>query len=90
MNTRISRFATLSALAAASFLGAAQDARATLLSYWNFNNVSPGYLSGNGSLGSFSTSSAAYGEAYAQVSFLNTGFRNSSARASNDGRLIGG
>ncbi len=39
----------------------------TLLSYWNFNNVSPGYLSGNGSLGSFSTAAAAYGEAYSQT-----------------------
>lgn len=67
MNTRISPFAAVSALAAASFLGAAQEARATLLSYWNFNNVSPGYLSGNGSLGSLGTSSAAYGEAYTQV-----------------------
>lgn len=47
--------------------GAAHDAHATLLTYWNFNNVSPAYLSGNGSLGSFSTSAAAYGETYAQT-----------------------
>lgn len=50
-------------------LAAAHDASAqTLLSYWNFNNVSPGYLSGNGTLGSFSTTAAAYGETYIQTS----------------------
>ncbi len=39
---------------------------AELLSYWNFNNVSPAYNSGT--LGSFNTSAAAYGEAYSQTS----------------------
>jgi len=38
---------------------------AALLSYWNFNNDSPAYAT---NLGSFSTSAAAYGEAYIQSS----------------------
>lgn len=55
-------------------LAVAHDANAqTLLSYWNFNNVSPGYLSGNGSLGSFSTTAAAYGETYVQTSGSSAG-----------------
>lgn len=66
---RLSAFLSPAALlsAAAVFVGAANDAHAVLLTYWNFNNVSPAYLSGNGTLGSFSTSAAAYGEAYAQA-----------------------
>lgn len=60
------RLFVLSALAASSVLATAHDAHATLLSYWNFNNTNPAYLSGNGTLGSFSTSSAAYGETYSQ------------------------
>lgn len=67
MNTRISRLAALSALTAAAFFGTAHEAHATLLTYWNFNNTNPAYLSGNGTLGSFSTTAAAYGEAYTQV-----------------------
>jgi len=55
-------------------LAVAHDANAqTLISYWNFNNVSPGYLSGNGTLGSFSTSAAAYGETYVQTSGSSAG-----------------
>lgn len=73
MNTRITRLAAVSAVTAAAFFGAAQEARATLLSYWNFNNVGPAYLSGNGTLGSFSTSGAAYGEAYTQVNNATAG-----------------
>lgn len=37
-----------------------------LLSYWNFNNDSPAYNSGT--LGSFNTTAASYGEAYSQTS----------------------
>ncbi|HEY9249098.1 MAG TPA: PEP-CTERM sorting domain-containing protein [Rariglobus sp.] len=75
MNIRITRLAALSAITAASFLGTAHEARSqsVLLSYWNFNNVSPAYLGGNGTLGSFSTSSAAYGEAYTQVNASTAG-----------------
>ena len=51
----------------ASAFCAFHQADAALLTYWNFNNDSPGYLSGNGTLGSFNTSAAAYGEAYTQV-----------------------
>jgi len=50
----------------AFILSASHPARsAVLLSYWNFNNDNPAYSS---TLGSFSTSAAAYGEAYAQSS----------------------
>lgn len=65
MNIRLPRLFCFSSALAASFLASTQDAHATLLSYWNFNNASPGYLSGNGSLGSFSTTAASYGESYA-------------------------
>jgi hypothetical protein len=61
------RLLVLSSVVASSFVATTREAHATLLSYWNFNNVSPSYLSGNGTLGSFSTSSAAYGEAYVQT-----------------------
>lgn len=54
-------------------------AQATLLTYWNFNNVSPGYLSGNGTLGSFSTSAAAYGETYTQVNSSTAGTLSSNS-----------
>jgi len=37
----------------------------TLLSYWNFNNVSPAFSGSN--IGSFSTTAAAYGERYNQT-----------------------
>lgn len=37
--------------------------QASLISYWNFNNVSPAYVSST--LGSFSGTAASYGEAYA-------------------------
>lgn len=67
MNIRITRLSALSALTAAAFFGTAHEAHATLLSYWNFNNASPAYLSGNGTLGSFSTSAASYGETYTQT-----------------------
>jgi len=46
-------------------LCAFQQAKADLLSYWNFNNDSPAYST---NLGSFSTTAAAYGETYSQVS----------------------
>lgn len=54
---------------ALGMLGIHQTASAatSLLSYWNFNNDSPGYLSGNGTLGSLRTAAAAYGEAYTQT-----------------------
>jgi hypothetical protein len=61
---------TLPAVVVASFLATAttQDVHATLLTYWNFNNVSPAYVvvSGNGNLGSFSTSGTS--EVYTQTS----------------------
>lgn len=38
----------------------------TLLSYWNFNNVSPAFSGSN--IGSFSATAAAYGERYNQTS----------------------
>lgn len=47
-----------------------QEAHATLLTYWNFNNTSPAY---NTNLGSFSTSSAVYGEAYTQADTSHAG-----------------
>ncbi len=67
MKIPLPRLLGFSSFIAASFFGATQEAHATLLSYWNFNNTSVGYLSGNGSLGSFSTSAAAYGETYTQT-----------------------
>lgn len=66
MKNTLPRPITLAYAVAAFFACTTQEARATLLTYWNFNNVNPGYLSGNGSLGSFNTSSAAYGETYSQ------------------------
>lgn len=58
---RMSR--TVLAVAAAVF-AVQQSSSAALLTYWNFNNVSPAY---NTNLGSFSLSAAAYGEAYSQT-----------------------
>ncbi len=50
----------------ASAFCAFHRADAALLTYWNFNNVSPLYS--GGTLGSFSTTAAGYGEAYSQTS----------------------
>ncbi|GAT34473.1 hypothetical protein TSACC_22898 [Terrimicrobium sacchariphilum] len=54
-------FCLLLAMAGALSSASAQ----TLLSYWNFNNVSPAF-SGS-TIGSFKTTAAAYGEAYNQT-----------------------
>lgn len=56
----------------ALLLAGAQGGRSqTLLSYWNFNNDSPAYVAGNPALlGSFSTTAAAYGEAYSTNKLL--------------------
>lgn len=56
------------ALAATTLLSLPAAHAQTLLSYWNFNNVSPAYNSSSGLIGSFSTTSAAYGETYSQTS----------------------
>lgn len=48
-------------------VGAFHQSDAALLTYWNFNNTSPGWNSGASQLGSFSTTGASYGEAYTQV-----------------------
>ena len=53
-------------LAAAALLSLPSAHAQTLLSYWNFNNVSPAF-SGS-TIGSFKTTAAAYGEAYTQTS----------------------
>jgi len=65
MKISLPRLTAFWTILATSFVWAANDAHATLLSYWNFNNVSPAY--NTGTLGSFSTSAAAYGEAYTQT-----------------------
>ncbi|MFA6959126.1 MAG: PEP-CTERM sorting domain-containing protein [Opitutaceae bacterium] len=57
------RLLALTSVVAASFLVTAQEAQATLLTYWNFNNVSPAFTT---TLGSFSTSGTS--EAYVQSS----------------------
>jgi len=54
-------------LAATTLLSLPAAHAQTLLSYWNFNNVSSAYNSTSGLLGSFSTTAAAYGEAYSQT-----------------------
>lgn len=58
------RLLTLPSIAVASFFATTQQAHATLLTYWNFNNVSPAYSSGSG-LGSFSTTGTS--EVYTQT-----------------------
>lgn len=60
------RIAACILLAAATLLSLPSASAQTLLSYWNFNNVSPAF-SGS-TIGSFKTTAAAYGEAYTQTS----------------------
>ena len=70
MNTRLPRLLTLPSVLAASFLVSTQEAHATLLTYWNFNNTSPAYQTSGGVLGSFKTSAASptdFGEIYTQT-----------------------
>ena len=70
MNTRLPRLLTLSSVLVASFLVSTQEAHATLLTYWNFNNTSPAYQTSGGILGSFKTSAASptdFGEIYTQT-----------------------
>ncbi len=69
-------------LAAATLLSLPAAHSQTLLSYWDFNNVSPAYVSSGGYIGSFSTSAAAYGEAYIQTNNSTPG-RLSSNTANN-------
>lgn len=52
-------------LLAAALLSLPSASAQTLLSYWNFNNVSPAF-SGS-TVGSFKTTAAAYGEAYTET-----------------------
>lgn len=60
------RIAACILLAAATLLSLPSASAQTLLSYWNFNNVSPAF-SGS-TIGSFRTTAASYGEAYTQTS----------------------
>jgi hypothetical protein len=65
MKNTLPRLLTLSsAIGAACLVSASQANAADLLTYWNFNNTSPAF---NGSLGSFSTTAASYGEKYTQT-----------------------
>jgi hypothetical protein len=76
MNTRLPRLLALSSVLVAAFVVSTQEAHATLLTYWNFNNVSPAY-NGSGSpgiLGSFSTTpNGTYGETYTPNATASTG-----------------